>query len=142
MTRGQTISGAIELRDSPEIEQVRQAVAPGGVLAPLASEEEVVARLREKMRDALASLDRIASGDVRRNDSTVLKAVELALRFTQPLPKQTVDINATTSITVVDPYAAPPAIDITPQPAALPAAPAVTARAPVVRKRVPPKTQE
>ena len=51
-----------------------------------------------------------------RNAASILKAIEVQLRFSQPLPKQTIEHQGAVSYTVVDPYALPPAdeIDVTP----------------------------
>lgn len=74
----------------------------------LDSDEAVKERVRELLPEGLEQLRRIMSGDVRRNDALVLKSIQTALQYTQPLPKQTVEHEATVSYRLIDPYALPP----------------------------------
>jgi hypothetical protein len=108
----------------------------------LKSDLDVVERLRAKLPDALEWLDRIACGDVPRNAAAQLKAIETILRFSQPLPKVTVEHQGSVGIAVIDPYAEEPAIDgefAPAAPAALPpAAPAVIAAPPIRRRKAKP----
>lgn len=104
MTRGQTITAAIELSASPEVGgRLRDDLAT--LPPPLAGEDEIVRRLREQLRDSLETLQRIASGNVRRNDATALRGIELQLRYSQPLPKQVLEHQGSVGIAVIDPYA-------------------------------------
>lgn len=116
MTRGQTISAALDMKQEDFIAKARDALA--SMPPPLAGEDEVVRRLRENLRDALDELDRIASGNVRRNDATVLRGIELLLRYSQALPKQTIEHQGVTSIQVLSPYAdeAPVGLEALPRP--------------------------
>jgi hypothetical protein len=107
----------------------------------LKSDDDVVARLRQKMPDALKWLEDIACGNVPRNAAVQLKAIETMLRFSQPLPKTTIEHQGAVGIAVVDPYAEEPAVDgefapVVPA-AALPAPAAV---APIRRRKA--KTAE
>jgi hypothetical protein len=119
VTRGQSISRAIELKD----------------------DASVVERLRQRMPESLEMLDRIACGDVPRNAQSILKGIELQLRYTQPLPKQTIEHQGAVGIAIVDPFAIAP--EGQPASAAVieaevvePAAlPAPKAKPPVVRRK-------
>lgn len=108
-SRGDTIDKAIALKD----------------------DAEVVAFLRQRMPDSLRQLEEIACGNVPRNAAFILKGIELQLRYTQPLPKQTIEHQGSVGIQVVNPYAEAP-VDVTPVPLALPAPVAVP---PVRRKK-------
>ena len=113
MTRGQTITKAIELKE----------------------DADVVARIRQRMPDALEELDRIACGNVKRNDATVLAGIRTMLDFTQPRPKTVVEHQGAVGVAVIDPYATPPADVIDGEvvaPLALPVP--VVAKPPIVRK--------
>lgn len=106
----------------------------------LKSDADVVARLRQRMPESLAMLERIACGDVPRNAQTILAAIKVQLEFSQPRPKQVVEHQGAVGIAVVNPYAeesgepqdAPPA-PLMVAPAALPA-PAPAPVAPVRRR--------
>jgi hypothetical protein len=106
MTRGETIRKAIALK----------------------SDEDVIDALRRDLPDSLEMLARIACGDVPRNAQQILKGIELQLRFSQPLPKTTIEHQGQVGVAVIDPYALPPADS-----AALPAPP-VAALPPIVRR--------
>jgi hypothetical protein len=104
----------------------------------LKSDVDVVERLRAKMPDSLAMLDRIASGDVPRNAQSILKAIETQLRFSQPLPKTTIEHQGAVGLQVIDPYAEPPDDSIDGEvikTLSLPAPAAPEARAPIRRRK-------
>lgn len=117
-SRGDTIDKAIELK----------------------SDADVVARLRERMPEALKQLEDIACGNVPRNAQTQLKAIETMLRFSQPLPKVTVAHEGGVSIVVENPYAedgdeaSPRQIELPASPPELPASQAVVPVAPIRRR--------
>lgn len=71
----------------------------------LKSDEEVVARLRQRMPEAIKQLEDIACGNVPRNAREILKGIETLLRFSQPLPKTTIEHQGAVGISVVNPYA-------------------------------------
>lgn len=103
-------------------------------IAMLASDEDVVKRLREHLPDSLEQLKQIACGNVPRNAQSILKAIETQLRFSQPLPKVTVEHQGSVGIAVIDPYAElPEGQEALPAPA-LPAARAVVPVAPIRRR--------
>lgn len=108
----------------------------------LNSDAEVVERIRETMPDSLEMLRRIACGDVPRNAQSILKAIETQLRFSQPLPKVTVEHQGAVGIAVINPYAESTegqeadgqVLEASLVPPALPAPKAV---APIRRKKAP-----
>lgn len=134
MTRGDTIDKAIELSGTELIAQARANLA--ALPPPLAGEDDVVRKLRETLRDSLDLLGQIACGNVPRNAQSVLKAIELQLRYSQSLPKQTIEHQGAVGIAVIDPFAAPIVGSVAPVPGAaqpaLPPAPA--AKGPVIRR--------
>lgn len=109
----------------------------------LKSDQDVVERLRKRMPDALKQLEDIACGNVPRNAQTQLKAIETMLRFSQPLPKTTIEHQGSVGIAVIDPYAeGSEALDSTGvQDASLPvpAAQAVVPVAPIRRRKAAPQ---
>jgi hypothetical protein len=103
----------------------------------LKSDEDVVSRLRARMPDALKQLEDIACGNVPRNAQSILKGIETMLRYSQPLPKVTVEHQGSVGIAVVDPYAEAPAIEGEFEPATLAALPppAPVVAVPPLRRR-------
>lgn len=135
-SRGDTIDKAIELKDGTVGEQLQARLETLG--PPLAGEADVVTRLRLKLREAIGVLEQIACGNVGRNAASQLKAIEILLRYSQPLPKQTVAVEGSVGIEIIDPYAEEhtegqvvevPVVPLLPPP------PAAAPVAPVVRKR-------
>lgn len=98
----------------------------------LKSDADVVEFLRQKMPESLKVLQDIACGNVPRNAQSILKGIELQLRYSQPLPKQVVEHQGSVGIAVIDPYAEEPGSFEAPAPAAPPPPAPV---APLVRKK-------
>lgn len=103
----------------------------------LKNDADVVERLRKRMPDAIEMLERIACGDVPRNAQSILKGIETMLRFSQPLPKVTVEHQGSVGIAVINPYAAPEDEAAQLAPPALPASSAVVAVEPIRRRKEP-----
>ena len=74
----------------------------------LKTDQEVVDRLRLRMPEAIEQLEQIACGNVPRNAQSILKGIETMLRFSQPLPKTTIEHQGAVGISIVDPYAETP----------------------------------
>jgi hypothetical protein len=105
------------------------------------SDSDVVERLRTGMPESLAMLERIACGDVPRNAQSILKAIETQLRYSQPLPKVTVEHQGAVGIAVIDPYAeGPESFDIQAASALPPPAAQAVVAVPPLRRR--PKAKE
>jgi hypothetical protein len=108
----------------------------------LKSDQDVVDRLRARMPDALKELEEIACGNVKRNAAAQLKAIETMLRFSQPLPKVTVEHQGSVGIAVIDPYAEAAGGEEASNSAGLLAPPASQAVVPVAPIRRRPAAQE
>lgn len=121
-----------------------EAPKPPAVVArakALLAEADVAEELRLDP-EALAVVQDMSRGKVPRNAQSILKALELRLRYSQPQPKQTIEHQGAVGIAVIDPYALPaPSLAITTQPEAkqLPEVAAtslpVTPRPPVRRRK-------